>query len=246
VINVISGDYSEEWAAVVAADKLHEAALAAIPAASLPSILERALNGSGDVRHYAIKILFEAAPELIVSVMPELREMLLNSQSMPLIAMEIILRLPQPELFYHLEALTELVIGDPKWDDWAYCRLADLLEDAKADDLLSRLVVAAWQSEDPDILDFAFGNTSVEVAKDIFPRVPRSKLLRGLVVLTDYVIGDQWRIGCEYQQLGELLQEAGASDLLARLLAAARRSEKPDILKVAADFPSELWGPTAD
>jgi hypothetical protein len=243
VVNVISGDFSEEWAAVVAADKRYEEALAAIPAASLSGVLTRALDDGGSL-YSAIRILEDAAPELTASVIPAVCEVLLESRSMPDQARELIFRLPRSEWFPQLEALTGLVIGDPARDYWPYRRLGETLEAAGAGGLLVRLAAAAWQSEDQDILDFAFDYTPPLAAGVIFSEVPRPGLLRGLEVLTDFIVGDSWRGGCDYRQLGELLREAGAADLLSRLLATARQSEKPDILKFAADFPSESGAAT--
>jgi hypothetical protein len=134
VVNVISGDYPEEWTAAMAAKKLYFDALSAIPNASYDDVLMRAL-GDVESRHIALRILTRFQSEKIASFMPALCEVLLEtaSEAEAEAVRKIILRAPRPELLGHLKKLTDAVAEDPEVNSFRRRRVEKLLQEVTPD-----------------------------------------------------------------------------------------------------------------
>jgi hypothetical protein len=138
---MISGDYSEEWAAVVAAERLYYEAVVAIPNASYDDVYRRAL-GDVESRHIVLRMLTRSPLKSVVSVMPVLCEVLLEtpSEAEAETIERIILRLPRSELIGYLDNLPGVVAEDPGDNSFRRRRLEKLLQEsavAEAESLAS-------------------------------------------------------------------------------------------------------------
>ena len=146
------------WRAVEEAEARFTDTLRAIPIGELGPCLEEAL-GSLNSRRVALRVLFGAAAQLTVEVLPALEPLLLVSHAYLFHCRDLVRRLPEEVQRHFLTALTNKVITDPDADDEAYLRLAEFLEKTGMTEALTRLVEAARTSTDPAIkevgLDFS-------------------------------------------------------------------------------------------
>jgi hypothetical protein len=130
---MISGEHTEEWAAVVAAEELFYEAVVAIPRTSYGDVYRRALDDV-ESRHVALKMLVRSQTELIAHAMPALCEVLLEtpSEAEAETIERIILRLPRSELLGYLEKLPSVVAEKPGDNSFRRRRLAKLLQESAA------------------------------------------------------------------------------------------------------------------
>lgn len=147
-------DSNLAWTRVVEAERSYAEALAQFQPNSLSMVVGPAL-GSLAERRTALKVLRDCEPSLTGEVFPQLSGLLLVSHSLLEECRSLVLRLGPEELASRLGDLVKQVVDDPRSDDEAYRRLAELLRRSKLPSLLFDLLSHASRAADQDIRNVA-------------------------------------------------------------------------------------------
>jgi hypothetical protein len=149
----VTPDLEQRWRSIVDAERAFQLACAALTMPEMMSVLHEVLP-SGHGRETALRIIRSLPDERVMELVPQLYQAALISRSDILVpAREALGRVDSGWLFAALAPEVERTLPDA--DDEVYRRLAELLDHLGQEALLARVVTAAEDSDDEDILEVA-------------------------------------------------------------------------------------------